>query len=599
MQTIKDLHTFNGHPAHFWSAFLAFAIRQAQADSCRLLAKKNGTWKQLGLSPASPNPKANALISDSLIRLAETCLLQGQVVSPQGSGSDRIVFGIRLLEHSSEQPRVLIFETQNANLTQIETIIPGLQLLADAPAIYQQQREQHQAEQRRVDLAEILELMLLLNQQERFLAAAMTVVNQAVSHYSCSRVSLGWQVDGYMVLQCISHMDEFEPKMAIVNQLEAAMEEAIDQDEEIFFPAVALDGPISRDHASYAREQHVAQMLSLPLRAAGKVLGVLSCEREKLPFSEDDIRSLRIFCDQISSRLAVLHRADRGLLTRFMDGLRTFFTSLLGVEKTLTKLTGLFCCGLLLATVVIKLPYRIEAPFILRSKDVRQVSAPFAGYIDQVQAEIGQQVEEGSPLATLDSSDLVLEEAAALANRLRYLREEERARAKNTLIEMKIAQAQAAQAQAQLELIQHRLNRAQLRSPIPGIVVEGDFSERRGTPVEKGELLFKIARHEKMFAEIRIAERDIQTILPGQAGELAFVSNPRLKFPLVIDQIDPLAGSDESGNSFGVRSKIFTSAEDWWRPGMSGISKVTVGERRLLWIISHRTLNFLRLLVWW
>jgi hypothetical protein len=32
---------------------------------------------------------------------------------------------------------------------------------------------------------------------------------------------------------------------------------------------------------------------------------------------------------------------------------------------------------------------------------------------------------------------------------------------------------------------------------------------------------------------------------------------------------------------------------------MSGIAKINAGERSLLWIITHRTVDFLRLKLWW
>jgi len=598
LSSIKDLHSFAGHPAQFWPVFLAFTCQQVQADSCILLSRKSSWEQQLQWSAKQQN-NIPANLSESLIRLADRCLQQGQTVLRSSNPAQPILLAQTLQEQDQPQPRIIILQMQNATSEQLNSHLRQLQLLADAPAIYQQGRNQYQEQHKLADLTQTLELLLLLNQQEKFLAAAMIVVNETVSRFRCSRVSLGWQVDGYICLQSISHMEQFEPKMEIVNQLEAAMEESFDQDEEIFYPALVADGPVNRDHASYAKKQQIGQLLSLPLRVADQVIGVLTCERDQAPFIEAEIRSLRILCDQISSRLAVLKEADRWLGAKLKDSLKATFATLLGPEKTLLKLTGLLICGLLLISLLVKLPYRIEAPFILRSKDVRQVTAPFPGYIDQVQVEVGQQVAEGSSLLTLDNSDLLLEEAAAVTNRVRYLREAEKARAKNALIEMKIAQAQADQAQAQLELIQHHLNRAELRSPINGIVVEGDFTERRGTPVEKGDVLFKVARHEKLYAEIKVTEQDIRELAVGQSGELAFVSRPQQKYPLQIQQIDPLASAEESGNVFFVRSEIFTTVENWWRPGMSGITKTTVGKRRLLWILSHRTVNFFRLLVWW
>jgi hypothetical protein len=32
---------------------------------------------------------------------------------------------------------------------------------------------------------------------------------------------------------------------------------------------------------------------------------------------------------------------------------------------------------------------------------------------------------------------------------------------------------------------------------------------------------------------------------------------------------------------------------------MSGVCKLAVGKRTLIWIISHRTVDFLRLKLWW
>ncbi len=598
--SIKDLHSFTGHLGQFWPAFLAFTCQQVQADGCILLTKKTTGWHHYYQWPEKNSQQTTKKpIPEPLSKIADKSLEKGQFVLLGQKDNAPMLIGLRLEEQQSKTPKICIFSLPAQHAPAAKVISQTLQLLADAPQIYQRERTNQLAQQNQVCFAEALDLLLLLNEQKKFIAAAMIVVNETAARYRCSRVSLGWLEKGYIRLQSISHMEQFEPKMEIVNQLEAAMEEALDQDEEIQFPAPQSASSVSHDHEKYADNQQVQQVLSLPLRIAGQPVGVLTCERATGPFSTNDIRSLRILCDQISIPLDDRKKTDRWFGARGAEGIKKKASGLLGAEHTLAKLIGLLCCGLLLAIITIKLPYRVEAPFILRSKDVRQVTAPFAGYIDQVQAEIGQKVEPGSLLLNLDNSDLLLEEAAALANQVRFLREAEKFRARNALIDMKIAQAQADQAQAQLELIQYRISQAQLRSPISGIIVEGDNSERRGAPVEKGELLFKVARHEKLFAEIKITEQDIHEINAEQAGELAFVSRPQQSYPFLIAQIDPLAHSEDSGNIFVGRSKVFAAGESWWRPGMSGIAKIEIDKRRIIWIISHRTVNFLRLLIWW
>jgi len=37
---------------------------------------------------------------------------------------------------------------------------------------------------------------------------------------------------------------------------------------------------------------------------------------------------------------------------------------------------------------------------------------------------------------------------------------------------------------------------------------------------------------------------------------------------------------------------------DWWRPGMAGVAKIHVGHRSFLWILTHRTVDFLRMFFW-
>ena len=598
--TIREFHSFGGHPAKFWPAFLAFACRQADAHFGLVLNKNSVQWKPF--DQWSTGQRRRTLTEPLLAgftALAEKCLENGNGSAYTKLSPRTIALGVLLDGREGGQTRVAIFCINATSSANVKNILAKLHLIADTPAIYHRQRAARQAQKDQACFADVLDLLLLLNAETRFLAAAMTFVNETAARYQCTRVSLGWGDNGYIRLQSISHMERFERKMDIISDLEAAMEEALDQDEEIIWPCFDADGAVTRDHAAYAKKQLTDHLISLPLRLNDKPLGVLTCERNETAFGEDDVRSLRILCDQVSCRLAELKKHDRWFGAKLKDAIRHRASSLLGVEHTLAKLVGLMTCTLLICSIIIKFPYRVEAPFILRSEDVRQVSAPFDGYIDTVQVKIGQQVKQSDRLLQLDTSDLLLEESAALANQVRFQREGEKARAVNNLIEMKIAQAREAQARAQLELIRHHLNQARVISPIAGIIVEGDLEELQGAPVSKGDILFKVARHENLFVELKINEEDVHELIEGQSGQLAFVSRPQLKYPFEISQIDPVALAADAGNIFIARGKNLEKSVDWWRPGMSGIAKLDVGRRRIIWIISHRTMDFFQMLMWW
>ncbi|NIP96792.1 MAG: GAF domain-containing protein, partial [Akkermansiaceae bacterium] len=105
------------------------------------------------------------------------------------------------------------------------------------------------------------------------------------------RVSLGWLVKGNMRLQAISHTEKIEKKMRAVLNLEEVMEEALDQDEEVVFPAPAGSDCITRCHERFAEEQSAVHIVSLPLRVADEPVAVLTLERASDPFDEAELHS--------------------------------------------------------------------------------------------------------------------------------------------------------------------------------------------------------------------------------------------------------------------------------------------------------------------
>ena len=236
---------------------------------------------------------------------------------------------------------------------------------------------------------------------------------------------------------------------------------------------------------------------------------------------------------------------------------------------------------------------------MLRSDEVSFLTAPFDGYIEDVAVRPGDHLPKGGQLLSLDRSELLLEESSAKADLSRYHRESEKARAAKSLAEMKIADALADQARAKLDLVRYHLDNAVIRAPFEGVVVEGDLRERIAAPVKQGDALYKVARTDALYAEAEVNERDVKEIVGSSKGEVAFVTQPKLKFPTSVVIVQPAAVTRKEGNVFLVRLRFDQSPEPWWRPGMTGLCKISVGSRSLFWILTHRTVDFLRLKLWW
>ena len=534
--------------------------------------------------------------------IAAAASLQGFAFEKDGKEGkirvDGVMVGIRLKIDDDRSSAAVFLLERGAELTAKEAAL-RLALVADTPAVYQIGHLIGRAKNDVAKFSEALDLMALLNVEKRFMAAAMTFCNELASRYRCDRVSLGWLEGAYVRVQAISHMERFEKKMEVVQSLEAAMEEAFDQDEEILWPRLEGNNAVVRDHENFSRAQGSRYIASLTIRLDDKPVGVATCERSGEPFSEAEVWGLRILCDQSARRLGDLKRYDRWFGARMAVSLRESLAKLFGPEHTFVKLTGLVICVALAVLIFGKLNYRVEAPFILKTDDLAYLPAPFDGYIQKVHVKIGDHVKERDPLLSLDTRELLLEESTAVANQNRYQREAEKARAQNALADMKVARALEDQADARLKLVHYHIDHSELKAPFAGIVVEGDLKELLGAPVKKGDVLFKVARIEKMFAELKVDERDIHEVADVSTGEISFVSRPDLTFPITVERIDPVAVTEEGKNIYLVRIYFQEAASPWWRPGMSGVAKINVGKRNILWIFTHRTIDFLRIFFWW
>jgi hypothetical protein len=412
-------------------------------------------------------------------------------------------------------------------------------------------------------------------------------------------VSLGWLEGGYIKLKSISRMERFDKNMAAVKALELTMEEALDQDDEIVWPPPDGATFVSRDHEKFAQENSSGNIASVPVRIDGSPSAIVTCERQSAGFTPAELQQFRLACDQAARRLADLKERDGWVGKRLATATRKKLGVIIGPEKTWAKVVAILGSVALGILLFGKFNYRVEGNFILKSDPVAYLTAPFDGYIKEVNAKPGDQPKAGATLLQLDTDELALEEANAVADQVRFNREAEKARATNGLADWRIALSLADQAKAKLDMARHRINQSSIKSPFDGIVIEGDLRERIGAPVKQGDALFKVSKLEGMYVEAEVNQRDVHNLKPTADGEIAFVTQPKLKYKVKIERIYPAAFPKEGENIFIVRCALAEKPANWWRPGMSGLVKLESGERTLLWILTHRTVDFLRMWLWW
>lgn len=599
---LRALRHFNGAPEKFWDEYLQAAARLALAQRALLLtADAAGAFT---LATAWPVPPPGQFLDAKLVKrgaaLAATAMQRGCCAerAPKEPKNAGALTAFKLDEGPGLPTAVVVLQVNDAPIEQLEAATIVLRLTADIPTSYLKDRALRETTGETLRFADAFDLMILLNQDQRYGKATLTLCNELASRYRCSRVSLGWMEGAYARLQTMSHVEKFERRTSAVQLLEAAMEEAAEQDEEIVFPRAPGPGPVTRAHAEYAREMTVGHVVSLPLRLEEEVLGVLTCERQEGAFHEEEVRGLRLVLGQATRRIADLKRHDVWIGARLSMMAKEGLALLLGPKHTFAKVTTILVALLAAYVVNGSWEYRIDAPFILKTDDLIAVPAPFDGYIAEAKVRIGDEVKAGEVMLALDTRELLLEEASATAEISRYTWEAEKQRSRNELVDMKISQAIRAQAQARYDKVHHQLENARVKAPFAGVVVEGDLKKMLGAPVRKGDLLFKVARLERLYAELDVPERDLRDIREKMTGEIVFVTRPELAFQVETQVPDPVATTKENENVVVMRANPKAPAP-WWRPGMSGVAKLDVGPRKVWWILLHRTIDYLRLWAWW
>ncbi len=606
LEQLQQLRQFTGEPGRFWPLYIHHLVAAARAAGGFIAVREEKAqppqWKVVALAPAGLNAQGavGALLEQVEARLHD-CLREGAARWEQ-QGNERVA--VRLATGGEPDVCLAVFllerdETAEAGPISAREVVRRLKLVSDIPAGYQLQRLAAESKTRVEHFARVLDLMVLINAEKRFLPAAMTFCNELASRHRCERVGLGWFSGGYVRLQALSRTENFDRKTEAVQLLGAVMEEALDQNTEVVWPEAQDGGAIRRDHQAYARSQDVAHLCSLPLRVEEEPVAVCTCERSAIPFSESELRLLRLCCDQAARRLADLKRSDRWFGARLAAGLRAAAGRLLGFEHTWLKVLAVVLAAALGFLLFGQLPYRVKAATALRTDDIAYLTAPFAGHIEKVQVRVGDPVQEGQELLGLDRTDLLLREAELIAEQSRYQGEVEKARASFAPADMRIAQALYDQAAARHELVRYQLGQSQVKAPFTAVVIEGDLIERIGSPVEQGDLLFRLARIERLYAELEVSEADVHELRGGQAGRVALASRPQESYAVVVERVEPVAVPREKGNVFIVRCRFEGRPLPWWRPGMTGMARLEAGRRRVLWILTHRTVDFLRLRLWW
>jgi len=508
---------------------------------------------------------------------------------------------------------------------QSRSVRDRFELLALLPTLRQSRRAERAEQARTERLTTALDLATGLSPLHRFRSLAYRIVNELASRLNLDRVALGMidiaalvAPDGddqpgpdqteanelargsYIKIAALSGTEKVVGRMRLVQDLTSAMEECFDQDAEIRWPTDPEEPVIARALRAHAEHSGPMAAVLLPLRSAGRVVGVLAVERSAdRPFLDHEVAGLRIVCELITPRLLDARERDRWIGAKLADSARRSLAGVLGPTHTWIKLIAVLLAISALAMIVVPATERAKGAFKVVPVQRQVIPAPFNGFIESVSVGVDQAVVAGqTQLATLATEELVLQLAANQAAAASARTEAGKARAEGKLAEAQIAERRAEEVDASVDLIRQQLSRATIIAPISGTIISGDIDRLVGAPVQTGQLLFEIADLTNLYAEIGVPESRIADVRPGQPGRLATASYPDQRIAFEVERITPVAEIVDGRNVFRVRVRLI-DPPDWFRPGMSGEAKIDTGRSSLGGVLFRDLADWLRMRLWW
>jgi RND family efflux transporter MFP subunit len=214
------------------------------------------------------------------------------------------------------------------------------------------------------------------------------------------------------------------------------------------------------------------------------------------------------------------------------------------------------------------------------------IGVPVDGNISTVFAHEGQRVEAGQVLASMNDlqwrTDLTSAEARYRGALLTM--ESDLARG--------AAQAGADRAQteylrAEVDRARNRIDNAQLRSPITGVVMTSSLQDAEGEHLDAGATFAQVLDLSSAIVDIAIPQSDAALLRAGQSATIKLDSYPQRSWRGGVAAISPQAVAGDGVRTFAARIPV-ANTDALLRSGMTGRAKIFVGYRRAGYVLLRR-----------
>ncbi len=337
-----------------------------------------------------------------------------------------------------------------------------------------------------------------------------------------------------------------------------------------------LNGPgvaslASLDPATAVDEDAAAVFADALHSEGAPAAGALLCERRTGTFTADELTLIRTVAS-IAAPLIELSPVTRQVpVTRE----RRILVGLFGPVRLKWKVALVGLLALVLASLGATGDYRATVEAVVEATPARRLPPPFEGRVGEVYVRVGDVVKRGQLLARMDDGELQQERLRLQAEREKV---QQAVRAIGAEGGAETATARQREIEGRLVILEERLGRTQITSPVDGVVTGGSGPTSARRHVDGTEELFAVAPLDGLRLGLRVDPADLDLVREGMAGQ-ANLGVDGSAVPFVVKRIT----AGEGGRELRIEAQPLGSGAGLV-PGATAPGHLDVGTQKRIWI---------------
>ncbi len=243
-------------------------------------------------------------------------------------------------------------------------------------------------------------------------------------------------------------------------------------------------------------------------------------------------------------------------------------------------------------------PFRPQRPSVVEPAARAYISSPIDGNLLDSPTRPGDVVVKGQILARIEDTQIRWNLATAQSELEAATKRYDSALASRSGGDLRLAQLEQEQIQLKIDSLNHQLRQLELTCPIDGVIVQGDWQQKVGAPLKRGENLYEIAPLDSMRIETHLKSEDLLWAEPGMMVSFHFDSASNQLYRGTIERIDPRGQVIDAEVVFVAEVQL-ANPDHAMRPGMRGTGRLSAGWRSVGWLLFSRPYTWvMKWLVW-